>query len=238
MTGAITSYIDVAQLVLYAFWIFFAGLIFYLRREGYPLEADLPDRYKSLPGPQLLPLIPEPKTFLLAHGGTATAPNSKLDRRKILAERVAIWPGAPLQPTGDPMRDAVGPAAYVEREEEPERTLDGEPMIVPLRVASDHFIEPRDPDPRGMEVLARTASSPASSGTSGSTAPSRRSAISRSSCRHRPPARMRATVRPARSPRSERRGCSCRSASRASTAGSAGSGCARSLRRSSRTCRA
>ena len=157
MTGAITSYIDVAQLVLYAFWIFFAGLIFYLRREdrreGYPLEADLPDRYKSLPGPQLLPLIPEPKTFLLAHGGTATAPNSKLDRRKILAERVAIWPGAPLQPTGDPMRDAVGPAAYVEREEEPERTFDGEPMIVPLRVASDHFIEPRDPDPRGMEVL-------------------------------------------------------------------------------------
>ena len=27
-TGAITSYIDVAQLALYAFWIFFAGLIF------------------------------------------------------------------------------------------------------------------------------------------------------------------------------------------------------------------
>ena len=26
-TGAITSYIDVAQVVLYAFWIFFAGLI-------------------------------------------------------------------------------------------------------------------------------------------------------------------------------------------------------------------
>ncbi len=33
MRGAITSYIDVAQVVLYAFWIFFAGLIFYLRRE-------------------------------------------------------------------------------------------------------------------------------------------------------------------------------------------------------------
>ncbi|HEY5309302.1 MAG TPA: photosynthetic reaction center subunit H, partial [Casimicrobiaceae bacterium] len=42
--GAITSYIDVAQIALYAFWIFFAGLIFYLRREdkreGYPLESD------------------------------------------------------------------------------------------------------------------------------------------------------------------------------------------------------
>lgn len=38
--GAITSYIDVAQVTLYVFWIFFAGLLFYLlrenKREGYP----------------------------------------------------------------------------------------------------------------------------------------------------------------------------------------------------------
>jgi photosynthetic reaction center H subunit len=51
------------------------------------------------------------------------------------------------------MRDAVGPAAYAEREEAPERLHTGEPMIVPLRVATDHYVEPRDPDPRGMEVL-------------------------------------------------------------------------------------
>ena len=42
--GEITAYLDVAQVVLYAFWIFFAGLVFYLRREdrreGYPLEAE------------------------------------------------------------------------------------------------------------------------------------------------------------------------------------------------------
>ena len=35
---------DFAQLVLYAFWIFFALLVIYLRREdkreGYPLESD------------------------------------------------------------------------------------------------------------------------------------------------------------------------------------------------------
>jgi uncharacterized protein with PQ loop repeat len=29
-TGAITQYVDVAQLVLYMFWIFFFGLIYYL----------------------------------------------------------------------------------------------------------------------------------------------------------------------------------------------------------------
>ena len=44
MRGALTSYIDVAQIVLYAFFIFFAGLIWYLRREdrreGYPLESE------------------------------------------------------------------------------------------------------------------------------------------------------------------------------------------------------
>ena len=44
MRGALTSYIDVAQIVLYAFFVFFAGLIWYLRREdrreGYPLESE------------------------------------------------------------------------------------------------------------------------------------------------------------------------------------------------------
>ena len=49
--GAITGYIDVAQIALYAFWIFFAGLIFYLRkedkREGYPLITE---RARASPG--------------------------------------------------------------------------------------------------------------------------------------------------------------------------------------------
>ena len=33
-TGAITGYVDVAQIVLYVFWAFFAGLIYYLLREN------------------------------------------------------------------------------------------------------------------------------------------------------------------------------------------------------------
>ena len=53
MTAAITGYIDVAQLVLYGFWIFFAGLIIYLRREdkreGYPLESDRSKRAPRVP---------------------------------------------------------------------------------------------------------------------------------------------------------------------------------------------
>src|ERR1700748_969973 len=42
--GAFTRYIDIPQVVLYLFWIFFVGLIWYLRgedkREGYPLVRD------------------------------------------------------------------------------------------------------------------------------------------------------------------------------------------------------
>jgi photosynthetic reaction center H subunit len=150
------SYIDLAQLVLYAFWVFFAGLIYYLhrenKREGYPLESDRSDRAPRV-AVQGWPRIPEPKTYKLPHGGTAVAPNGRKDTREIKAAPVAGYPGAPLEPTGDPMVDGVGPAAWAQRADEPDRTYDGEPKIVPLRVATDHALESRDPDPRGMPVF-------------------------------------------------------------------------------------
>jgi len=154
--GAITGYIDVAQVVLYAFWVFFAGLIFYLRREdkreGYPLQSDRTARTGRV---QVIgfPAPPAPKRFALAHGGFAVAPDPGKDGREIAARPVGAWPGAPLQPTGDPMRDGVGPAAWAQREDEPELTLDGLPAIVPLRVASDSAVAAEDADPRGMTVL-------------------------------------------------------------------------------------
>lgn len=152
-TGAITSHIDVAQVVLYAFWLFFAGLIFYLRREdrreGYPLEWDTPGRRAD----DGFLFIPAPKTFLLQHGGTQVAPRVERDDREIKAKPIASWHGAPLQPTGDPMRDGVGPAAYALRVETPEVALDGLPRIVPMRAARDFSVEAQDPDPRGMTVV-------------------------------------------------------------------------------------
>ena len=43
-TGAITQYIDVAQVVFYIFLLFFIGLVIYLtlesKREGFPLETE------------------------------------------------------------------------------------------------------------------------------------------------------------------------------------------------------
>ncbi len=153
-SGAITSYFDVAQVTLYAFWVFFLGLMLYLRREdkreGYPLTSDRSPHVRV----EGYPATPEPKIFKLAHGGTYEAPNTRPEAVKILAEPVWSFPGAPLQPTGDPMRDAVGPASYANRSDEPDLTIDGTLKIVPLRVAAPEFsLESRDPDPRGMQAI-------------------------------------------------------------------------------------
>jgi photosynthetic reaction center H subunit len=151
-TGSITGYIDIAQMVLYAFWIFFAGLIVYLRREdkreGYPLESDRSGRVKV----QGFPAIPKPKTFQLAEGGSVQAPREDLDPRPIRALPNGAYLGAPLVPTGNPMLDGVGPAAFALRANHPDYTIDGEPMIVPVRVAAGYTVSSKDPDPRGMSV--------------------------------------------------------------------------------------
>ncbi len=68
-SGAVTNNIDVAQVVLYMFWVFFAGLVYYLhrenKREGYPLESDTGmgrNRYEGFPA------TPEPKQFTMGDG--------------------------------------------------------------------------------------------------------------------------------------------------------------------------
>jgi photosynthetic reaction center H subunit len=151
--GAITEYIDVAQLVLYAFWIFFAGLIFYLRREdkreGYPLVYDGPQNRPYLN----FPPIPEPKTYLLHDGSTVMAPRPDHEPVPLEAVPTAAWQGAPLTPVGDPMLAAVGPGAYAIRANVADRTYEGLLKIVPLRTALDLVLVDRDPDPRGMTVV-------------------------------------------------------------------------------------
>jgi photosynthetic reaction center H subunit len=157
LKGALTGYIDVAQMTLYAFFIFFAGIIFYLRREdkreGYPLEADNFPRGKTMK--EGFPFIPRPKIFRLTHGGITQAPDRarNFEQPPILAKPVDRWPGSPLQPTGDPMLDGVGPASYALRAEVPELMLDGTPLIVPMRRAAETSVDVEDADPRGMVVV-------------------------------------------------------------------------------------
>lgn len=152
-TGGIIGHIDVALLVLYAFFLFFLGLVYYLRREdkreGYPLESDRSDRIVV----QGYPAIPSPKEFRLADGTIVQRPGGQEDRREIRAAPVAAWPGAPLEPTGDPMLDGVGPGSYAMRADVPDKTVDGEARIVPLRADAGFWLEASDPDPRGMAVV-------------------------------------------------------------------------------------
>lgn len=147
------AYLDVAQVTLYVFWIFFACLIFYLRREdkreGYPLDST------SSGGGVVhgFPRMPDPKSYLLRNGHIATLPNHKNDRRDVAVAPIAVWPGAPMEPTGNPMLDGVGPGSWADREDVPELNIDNVPCIVPLRLAEGTYLEPRDPDPRGMNVI-------------------------------------------------------------------------------------
>lgn len=149
-----TSYIDLAQVTLYLFWFFFAGLIFWLRREdrreGYPLESDPTGQVKD----RGFLLLAQPKTFLLRDGTSYSAPHDKRDIRPVAARRVGAWPGAPLVPTGDPLVDGVGPAAWAERRDVPDTTWDGRDKIVPSRIDPHYGVPSEDPDPRGMTVFA------------------------------------------------------------------------------------
>jgi photosynthetic reaction center H subunit len=152
-TGAITGYIDVAQLVLYAFWIFFAGLIYYLvlenHREGYPMDPG-PNSNATITGWP----IPRPKTYLLDDGTELQVPNTdRLDLPVDLkAFPISGHGGTAYEPTGNPMLDGVGPGAYARRADEVEHTTAGRPKMFPLRADPEYGVAPGDRDPRGMTI--------------------------------------------------------------------------------------
>ena len=155
LRGALTGYVDVAQVVLYVFWAFFAGLIYYLarenHREGYPMITDAPEGVgragTGFP-------IPPPKTYLLYHGGEVSAPPTTPARGPQGARPAAGFFGAPLEPTGNPLVDGLGPASYCWRQDVPDLTFDGREKFRPLRVALDYKVDPRVPHPQGMRVIS------------------------------------------------------------------------------------
>jgi photosynthetic reaction center H subunit len=99
--------------------------------------------------------VPEPKTFLLAHGGEATQPTHVIPDHEVNIAAVPAhpWKGAPLVPTGNPMLDGIGPGAYARRADVPDLTWDGKVKIIPLRVATDYQVARQDVDPRGMTIV-------------------------------------------------------------------------------------
>lgn len=152
-TGAITQYVDVAQLVLYVFWAFFAGIIYYLlrenHREGYPMDSGRPN------GPKIdgWPAVPDPVTYKTMDGHEFKSPDLARPDGDYSARPSNPWNGAPLDPVGDPLLAGVGPGAWAKRADVPDMTYDGHVKIVPLRVADDHGVATRDVDPRGLSVV-------------------------------------------------------------------------------------
>ena len=143
--------IDLAQISLYIFWLFFALLVYYLQtenmREGYPLENEDGGRESfNLP-------LPGPKTFRLPHGrGEVTVPDYKKEDREVALKRGGPN-GYPLVPTGDPMVDGVGPGSWAPRRDEPELDGKGHPKIRPMSKLQGFEVS-AGIDPRGLPVQA------------------------------------------------------------------------------------
>ena len=145
---------DMASLAIWLFWGFFALLVYYLQtenmREGYPMETE---DGKVAPNQGPFPL-PAKKTFLLPHGrGTATFPNGAREAREVALGRTAMSEGFPHAPTGDPMVDGVGPAAWAPRRDIPELDGHGHNKLAPM-AQSAGFAVAAGRDPRGLPVQA------------------------------------------------------------------------------------
>lgn len=155
LTGTAFGEFDLAAAAIWLFWIFFALLVFYLQREnmreGYPLEDD---DGNVAPNQGPFP-VPGDKTFKLPHGrGELTVPSGQRgDRSDLALARTSRAEGQPMEPTGDPMLDGVGPASWAPRRDVPELDGHGHPKIVPMSKNAT-FGHAGGADPRGMPVIA------------------------------------------------------------------------------------
>ena len=149
---------DLARIALWMFWLFLAGLIYWIQREnqreGYPLENE------DGTGAGSLWSTPEPKTFLLPHGrGTRTAPHPEAERPGLALARTEASGGFPFMPTGDAMVDGVGPAAWVARRDEPELDGHGHAKIRPMSTVAG-FAVTAGRNPLGLSVIANYRARP------------------------------------------------------------------------------
>ena len=145
---------DVAELAFLMFFGFFIALVFYLnresRREGYPLEDE--GTGKIHPGSLF---DAGKKSFQLPDGrGTYVPEDVARDDINVPAVQAFRAAGAPWVPTGNAMKDGMGPAAWANRSKYPDLTFDGRPRIVPIAQSHELIVAPNDPQLIGWPVVA------------------------------------------------------------------------------------
>ncbi|MEQ8412242.1 MAG: photosynthetic reaction center subunit H [Erythrobacter sp.] len=150
----IVGTLDVAELSFLLFFVFFIALVVYLnresRREGYPVEDEQTGRIDTWPLTQ-----GEKKVFNLPHGRGVYVPEDvPRDDINIPAVQSFNAAGAPWVPTGNAMKDGLGPAAYAKRADYPDLTHDGRPRIVPIENSHELSVSPNDPALIGWPVIA------------------------------------------------------------------------------------
>ncbi len=157
MSGVtIVGNLDVAELVFYTFFVFFIGLVIYLRREdrreGYPLEEDVGGRLLYNEGPLQRA---RPKSFQLSFGRGDVVPELRDYRDPVEIPNAVreAWPGSPLEPVGNPLTAGVGPGAYSPRSDTADLGMLGHPRIVAMSVQDHVLFSARDPDIRGATIL-------------------------------------------------------------------------------------
>lgn len=152
--GNIVGTIDLAEIALLSFFLFFLALVFWLRREdrreGYPLEDELTGAIETVGGPLH---TADTKSFRLPFDrGSVTAPTQGREPVDIAAKRRENFGGAPYSPTGNPLADGVGPAAWAERAKFADQDAHGNARIVPLSSEAGITVASASTDPRGLPV--------------------------------------------------------------------------------------
>jgi photosynthetic reaction center H subunit len=145
---------DVAELAFLLFLGFFIALVFYLnkesRREGYPLENEVSGVVEN----DARLFDGEKKSFALPHGrGTYVPEDVARDDLNVAGVQAFRSPGAPWVPTGDPLVDGMGPAAFANRSKYPDLTFDGRPRILPIADSHELIVSPNDPQLIGWTVI-------------------------------------------------------------------------------------
>ena len=153
-TGALTTQLDVAQMVLISFFLFFVGLVIYLQRESNREGLPLVDDYGRRTDKTGVSGIPSPKIFIMPHGPAVMAPRMGLPELLPPTTNQGSFIGAPLEPSGHKLLSGLGPAAYARRADVPDLQFEnGAPRIVPLRADHTQSLAVEDADPRGMKMV-------------------------------------------------------------------------------------